>query len=252
MKKTLLVYCSYPYSENPAERTEEIKKIAKEIYREHRGELVLLIPHLVFDALYDYPPCAMPHLPDIALLELATIWHCDVFAYDPKRMSTGVAWEKGFAEIMGKPIFTYKQLLAGDYFPLLINVTHAVFLRRTRKTTKVYRFEKSEQVADRLTEIAATGKKYDRGKPMFDLLVPEFLEGLAKVLTMGAEKYGPENWKHGLEPRRFLAALYRHLNAYHRGEKNDSESGLSHLLHISINAMFLYYFDEVEKNVKDS
>lgn len=87
------------------------------------------------------------------------------------------------------------------------------------------------------------GIKFDEDKVMVDLLVPEFLEDVAKVMTMGAKKYGIENWKKGLAPRRVLAALYRHTLAYHKGEKIDPESGISHLCHITCNAMFLYYYD---------
>lgn len=93
------------------------------------------------------------------------------------------------------------------------------------------------------------GKKYDAGKPMVDLLVPEFIEDLAKVMTMGAKKYGIENWKGDLAKRRILAALYRHTLAYHRGEITDPESGLNHLCHVACNAMFLYWYDEVKNNV---
>jgi hypothetical protein len=40
-----------------------------------------------------------------------------------------------------------------------------------------------------------TGKKYDAGKPMMELIPPHAEIELAKVLTFGAEKYGPENWR---------------------------------------------------------
>jgi len=92
------------------------------------------------------------------------------------------------------------------------------------------------------------GMKFDSEKPMFDLLVPEFIEGVAKVMTLGAQKYAPNNWKYVENAEsRYLAALYRHLNAYHKGEKIDSESGLSHLAHIACNAMFLFWFDIQKK-----
>jgi len=88
------------------------------------------------------------------------------------------------------------------------------------------------------------GMKFDNEKPMFDLLVPEFIEEVAKVMTLGAQKYAPNNWKYVEDAEsRYLAALYRHLNAYHKGEKIDPESGLSHLAHIACNAMFLFWFD---------
>ena len=84
--------------------------------------------------------------------------------------------------------------------------------------------------------------KYDKDKLMCNLLEPEFLEEMTKVLTLGAKKYAPDNWK-GLDPERLLAALYRHLLASHKGELIDKESGLSHMAHIAVNAMFLYWFE---------
>lgn len=95
--------------------------------------------------------------------------------------------------------------------------------------------------------VKKVAEKFDEDKPMVDLIVPEFIEGIAKVMTMGAKKYGIENWKKGLERRRILAALYRHLLAYHKGEKYDEESELNHLLHVAVNAMFLFWYDEVNK-----
>ena len=55
------------------------------------------------------------------------------------------------------------------------------------------------------------GKKYDTGKLRMDLIPPEAERALAAVLTMGAEKYGPNNWR-GVEPERYEAALRRHLD----------------------------------------
>lgn len=95
------------------------------------------------------------------------------------------------------------------------------------------------------------GKKYDQDKIMVDLLIPEFIEDIARVMTVGAQKYGLENWKDNLEKRRILAALYRHVLAYHKGERIDSESGISHLCHITCNAMFLYWYDEVKEEKKE-
>lgn len=84
--------------------------------------------------------------------------------------------------------------------------------------------------------------KFDKEKIMVDLMDPEFIEEMSKVLTMGANKYAPENWK-GLDPKRLLAALYRHLLASHKGEIIDKESGLSHMAHVAVNAMFLFWFE---------
>lgn len=88
--------------------------------------------------------------------------------------------------------------------------------------------------------------KFDNDKPRMDLIEPEFLEGVAKVLTHGASKYAPDSWKTEVsEPeRRYYAAMLRHLVAWKKGEKIDPESGLSHLHHAACNLMFLGYFDK--------
>ena len=85
--------------------------------------------------------------------------------------------------------------------------------------------------------------KHDDGKPAMDLLVPEFLLRMGDVMTHGANKYGKNNWKQGLEKDRIYAAAQRHLNKYHAGESTDKDSGLPHLIHASVNIMMLYFYD---------
>lgn len=84
--------------------------------------------------------------------------------------------------------------------------------------------------------------KYDSGKPRFSLIDPKFMLEFAQVMTMGAEKYGADNWKtiENAIPR-YKDALHRHLNAFEQGKMDDEESGLSHLAHVAANAMFLYW-----------
>lgn len=90
--------------------------------------------------------------------------------------------------------------------------------------------------------------KHDEGKPMVSLIEPKFIEGLAEVMTQGANKYGRDNWKECKEPHRYLDALLRHTLKYWDGEKVDTESGKSHLYHIAFNAMALDYLDNKLKD----
>lgn len=93
--------------------------------------------------------------------------------------------------------------------------------------------------------------KLDKGKLRFDLLDQYFLDGLAAVLTFGAEKYSANSWQNIKNAKeRYYAALQRHLSAYRKGEKIDSESGISHLCHAAANIMFLAYFEQHEE-IKD-
>lgn len=89
------------------------------------------------------------------------------------------------------------------------------------------------------------GRKFDSGKPRMGLLPPYALEAIAKVLTLGADKYAPSNWKY-VEGRewRYFDAMLRHINSHSKGEMNDPESGLPHLAHAGCCLMFL--LDELE------
>lgn len=83
------------------------------------------------------------------------------------------------------------------------------------------------------------GLKYDEDKPDYSLIPPEVLEALAKVLTYGAKKYGPENWRLVTPTSRYYSALMRHIQAVRQGETIDPESGFPHMWHALTNAAFL-------------
>lgn len=92
------------------------------------------------------------------------------------------------------------------------------------------------------------GNKLDDGKARWDLLDFKHLNNVAEVLTAGAAKYSPDNWKKVPDAKnRYFAALLRHIAAYKQGELVDKEDGLSHLAHAACNLMFLDYFERGEK-----
>ena len=95
---------------------------------------------------------------------------------------------------------------------------------------------------------ASVGRKDDQEKNRLDLIEPEFIEGVGKVLTFGADKYEPNNWQKVEDAEdRYYAAALRHLIAWRKGEKTDPESGLSHLYHVACNIMFLQHFEREDK-----
>lgn len=89
------------------------------------------------------------------------------------------------------------------------------------------------------------GVKYDKGKLRWDLLLIREVEQGVEVLTYGAAKYPqPDNWKRIDDiPNRYFAALMRHLTAWRKGERADSESGLPHLAHALCCLWFLMWND---------
>lgn len=86
--------------------------------------------------------------------------------------------------------------------------------------------------------------KFDASKLRMDLIPPSSITALAEVLTYGAKKYKPENWRKVDDvSKAYIGALMRHLNAYRDGEINDPESGLPHLAHAMTNIAFLIELD---------
>ena len=87
------------------------------------------------------------------------------------------------------------------------------------------------------------GVKADDGKIPFDLWSPYAIEDTAKVLQFGASKYEPYNWTKGIKYSRVFSALLRHIWAWWRGERNDTETGLHHLAHAMCCLMFLLHYE---------
>ena len=100
---------------------------------------------------------------------------------------------------------------------------------------------------------SATGVKYDNGKPQWSLLPFRALTQVVEVLTYGAKKYAPDNWKKVPDARRrYIDAGFRHLTAYTSGETNDPETGKHHLAHAICCLLYLVAFDLGEHNDKSN
>ena len=66
------------------------------------------------------------------------------------------------------------------------------------------------------------------------------MEQTAWVHKLGAEKYGPFNWREtGVCATTYVAAIMRHLNAWRDGEDLDPESGISHIAHVACSCNIL-------------
>ena len=77
-------------------------------------------------------------------------------------------------------------------------------------------------------------------KAPLGLVPPYAMEQTAWVHKLGADKYGPWNWREtGVCASTYVNAILRHLNAWRDGEDLDPESGISHLAHIACSANIL-------------
>lgn len=93
------------------------------------------------------------------------------------------------------------------------------------------------------------GVKFDEDKPKFSLMKTDALLEMVAVLTYGAKKYSPDNWKHLPNAKqRYFDAANRHMWQWFGGEERDQESGLHHLAHAMSSLMFLIQMDiDLEK-----
>lgn len=109
--------------------------------------------------------------------------------------------------------------------------------------------EQENQIITNITQFIRdedeVGMKYDSEKPDYSLLPPNALEETVKVLTFGAKKYSPGNWKKlNSAWTRYFAAAQRHMWALQKDEENDPESGYHHAAHAACNLLFMLEIDK--------
>lgn len=95
-----------------------------------------------------------------------------------------------------------------------------------------------------MSEVVRKGTKHDNGKPDPTLVPREAVMGAAAALTFGANKYGRDNFKAGIEYTALAAAAMRHLTAWLDRENFDPESGLSHLDHCLASLSMLKFMEQ--------
>lgn len=103
-------------------------------------------------------------------------------------------------------------------------------------------FEKDKAEFDAICE-RIEFKKNDQDKPRYSLIPPLAEEAMAKVLTFGAQKYSPDNWRKVDDKNRYLDAAMRHIGAYRCKVKFDDESGVHHLAHAMCCLAFIVELD---------
>ena len=83
------------------------------------------------------------------------------------------------------------------------------------------------------------------GKPAWSEMPWPELELVCRACNFGNAKYTPGSWRENVRqsPDLFFDALVRHYVARRRGEVCDQESGLPHLAHLALGALYLLSLD---------
>lgn len=87
--------------------------------------------------------------------------------------------------------------------------------------------------------------RFNKGKPEFSHLSPDFILELMKTMTSANSKYPYLNYTLKQDIRTASDSLMRHFLSFQNGDDIDAESGCHHLAHVAINAMIMF------ENLKD-
>lgn len=79
----------------------------------------------------------------------------------------------------------------------------------------------------------SVARKFDNGKPQIGLLPASAITAAARVMGKGREKYGPHNWRSGMDWSRLIDAALRHIFAFADGQDVDDGEGGSNELHLA-------------------
>ncbi len=87
------------------------------------------------------------------------------------------------------------------------------------------------------------GRKDDDGKLMYELLPPDAIRELVFVYTIGANRYGKDNYLKGMDWSRVMGALQRHYFAWAAGEQRDPKDRQMHLASVAWCALSLMVYE---------
>ncbi len=89
------------------------------------------------------------------------------------------------------------------------------------------------------------GIKEENGKLEYELDW-EFIEGMAKRMSLNKGKYPPYNWRKGIDIEKLKNALARHFMEVMKGNISD-EQEMGHLYALACNAMMIVAQQKINK-----
>jgi len=119
----------------------------------------------------------------------------------------------------------------------------------------IINFDESEiELVDlgKKAEVSSGGAlRYNKGKPQFSHLSPDFIMEMMKGMTAANEKYPYLNYTKAQDVRTAADSLMRHFLKFQQGMDIDEELNTHHLALVAINAMIMFqnlsdFGDEVD------
>ena len=83
------------------------------------------------------------------------------------------------------------------------------------------------------------GQSKNEGKVQYSLMPTDALREVARVLTIGAQKYEKRNWERGMPWSWRYDSLRRHTEDWWAGVDKDPENGTWTMACVAVNALFL-------------
>jgi hypothetical protein len=94
--------------------------------------------------------------------------------------------------------------------------------------------------------IMERGRKDTEGKLRYDLISPALELEVAKVATVGAEKYGDRNWERGIPTDECVGALKRHLARFQMGQQICPLDGIHEMAHVAFWCMVILHQAKID------
>lgn len=114
-----------------------------------------------------------------------------------------------------------------------------------------FRQDQLKYATDKASVSEGGSLRYNKGKPEFSHLSPDFIMEMMKTMTKSNEKYPYLNYTKKQDVKTASDSLMRHYLAFQMGQNLDDDTSCHHLAHLAVNAMIIFqnlkdYGDEVD------
>lgn len=110
-------------------------------------------------------------------------------------------------------------------------------------TNNIYTYGNLKLNEETSSQNSKEALRFDNDKLRFDLLPTEVVIELARAYSMGAIKYGDNNYRKGMAWNRCVRSAFSHFYKWLSGKAIDEETGCHHLALAAWNLLTLLYYE---------